>query len=85
MIFVPFAGFPPLPSSLYPSPYLPLAPLEASGGVGALHAQLGQHMLFESQKGEWSTGAHHEMSYSDFDLSFQPGWDWVGGAQLTPY
>ncbi|XP_062868829.1 trinucleotide repeat-containing gene 18 protein isoform X2 [Trichomycterus rosablanca] len=40
--------FPPFPGGLYPSPYLPLGHLE--------HSQLGQHSLFDCQKGMLSEG-----------------------------
>lgn len=46
------AGFSHLPNGLYPS-YIPLSHLEPPSAGSPLLAQLGQHSLFESQKGEW--------------------------------
>lgn len=45
------AGFSHLPNGLYPS-YIPLSHLEPPSAGSPLLAQLGQHSLFESQKGE---------------------------------
>ncbi|XP_051571991.1 trinucleotide repeat-containing gene 18 protein-like isoform X6 [Myxocyprinus asiaticus] len=51
----PHEGFPHLPSSLYPSPYIPLGHLE--------HSQLSQHALFDSQKeGFYLPGSVHSQS-----------------------
>lgn len=46
------AGFSHLPNGLYPS-YIPLSHLEPPSAGSPLLAQLGQHSLFESQKGEF--------------------------------
>lgn len=48
------AGFSHLPNGLYPS-YIPLSHLEPPSAGSPLLAQLGQHSLFESQKGEWGS------------------------------
>lgn len=48
------AGFSHLPNGLYPS-YIPLSHLEPPSAGSPLLAQLGQHSLFESQKGESGT------------------------------
>lgn len=48
------AGFSHLPNGLYPS-YIPLSHLEPPSAGSPLLAQLGQHSLFESQKGESRT------------------------------
>ncbi|XP_051569961.1 trinucleotide repeat-containing gene 18 protein-like isoform X2 [Myxocyprinus asiaticus] len=51
----PHEGFPHLPSSLYPSPYIPLGHLE--------HPQFSQHALFDSQKeGFYLPGSVHSQS-----------------------
>ncbi|KAG7459991.1 hypothetical protein MATL_G00216470 [Megalops atlanticus] len=39
-----------LPGSLYPSPYIPLGHLEHPSSGSPIHAQLGQHTLFDPQK-----------------------------------
>lgn len=51
-LLFPFStGFSHLPNGLYPS-YIPLSHLEPPSAGSPLLAQLGQHSLFESQKGE---------------------------------
>uniref|UniRef100_A0A8C0F570 Trinucleotide repeat containing 18 n=1 Tax=Bubo bubo TaxID=30461 RepID=A0A8C0F570_BUBBB len=54
------AGFSHLPNGLYPS-YIPLSHLEPPSAGSPLLAQLGQHSLFESQKGEF--GSPHALPF----------------------
>ncbi|KAG5854512.1 hypothetical protein ANANG_G00038610 [Anguilla anguilla] len=50
--------YPHLPSSLYPSPYIPLAHMEHPSSGSPLLAQLSQHALFESQKEGFYLSGH---------------------------
>lgn len=73
------AGFSHLPNGLYPS-YIPLSHLEPPSAGSPLLAQLGQHSLFESQKGE--SGSSHTFSLGQpwvLILSFRPAWLWMLG------
>lgn len=77
------AGFSHLPNGLYPS-YIPLSHLEPPGASSPLLAQLGQHSLFESQKGE--SGSPRAIPLvipgcSPCPLSWQGCWSfWVLGS-----
>ncbi|KAG9349796.1 hypothetical protein JZ751_026149, partial [Albula glossodonta] len=76
----PHEGFPHLPSSLYPSPYIPLGLMEHPSSGSPLLTQLSQHALFDSQKEGYylpghtgQSALHSQPSISRTSASHVPG------------